>query len=112
MFDFFASEKFPSLNARDSMYDIALYFLAMLIGVRDDASLSRCWSARNRSILAARIYVEVLPIYVHATDDVFSQKLSMCLNFISSTTYSGASYPITNTSSSRSFIVNLTFGFV
>ena len=30
---FFASKTFPSLNSRDGMYDIALYFLAMLIGV-------------------------------------------------------------------------------
>ena len=84
----------------------------MIIGVRWYAFLSICWSASNQSSLTARIDVEVLPIYIHYTADLLSQKLPICLNFIISTPYSSTSHPITNPTSLILFIVNLTFGFV
>ena len=109
---FFASTKFTYLNARDRMSAIAISFPAILVGVRDNAFLSRCQSASNRSILASGIDVGVIPLYFHATSDLLSQKLPMCLNFRSSTTYSSTSHPRTNPASSSSFIVNIPFRFV
>ena len=91
---FFPSAIFPLLNARDGMSAIKFFPPAILIGVRDDDFLYCCRSARNRSSLAAGIDVEVLPLYVHETDDVLSQKLSIYLNFISSTTYSSTNHPM------------------
>ena len=93
------------------MYAIALSFTSMLIGVRDDAFLSNYQSARMKSILSSGIDVDVLPLYVHATDDLLSYKLQMCLNFKSTTKYYRTSHRITNPDNSRSFIVNLPFGF-
>ena len=58
-------KNFPSLNVRDGMSAIALPFIAMVIGVRDDDFISRCCSAINLSSLAAGIDVEVLPMYVY-----------------------------------------------
>ena len=84
---FFAPANFPSFNARDVMSAITLYLPAMLIGVRYDVFLSSCRSSKNRISLATGIGVEVLPLYLQATDGVFSQKLTMCLKFRSSTTY-------------------------
>ena len=100
------------MNARDDMSSIVLYFLARFIGVIDDDFSFYFWSARNQSSLAAGIDVEVLPLYIIATGDVLSHKLPMCLNFISSTTYSRTIHPRTNPNSLISFIVNLPFGFV
>ena len=109
MLYFCAYVNIPSLNDRDGMSAITLYFPAILVGVRYDAFLSCCRSANNRSIIAASIDAEVLPMYVYATVDVLSQKLPTCLNFISSATYSSTSHPRTNPASSRSFIVKSTF---
>ena len=55
------------------------HLINMLIGVREDAFHSNCWSARNIISLAAGKKVEVLPLYVHSTADMLSQKLLMCL---------------------------------
>ena len=63
------------MNECDSMSAIALSFLAMLIGVWDDDFISLCRGARNRSSLDDGIDVEVLPIYVHYSADVLSQKI-------------------------------------
>ena len=103
---------FPSLNTRDGMSAIVLSFPATIIGVRDDDFLSRCWSALNKSSLDSEIGVEVLPMYLHYTADVFPHKIPMSLKFRSYTTYSRISYPRTNTSSSGLFIVNIPFRFV
>ena len=84
------------MNARGGISAIALSFPAVIIGFRGDAFLSCCYSARNISSLASGIYVEVLPLYAHDTADVLSQKLPICLNFRSSTTYSITSHPRTN----------------
>ena len=100
------------MNARDGMSSIILSFTAMLIGVRDDAFISHYWSARNLSSIATGIYAEVLPLYVHVTADVLTQKLPMCLNLKSSTTYYSTIHPGTSPANSISFIINLSFGFV
>ena len=61
------------------MSEIVLYFPDVIIGVRGDALLSCCRSARKQSSLTARIDVETLLLYSHATAGAFSQKLQMCL---------------------------------
>ena len=91
---------------------MALYFTAMIVWVRDDAFLSCCCSARDRNSLAYGSDVKVLPLYVHTTDDVLSQKLPMCLNAKSSTTYYSTIHPRIYPANSILFIVNLPFGFV
>ena len=94
------------------MYVIALSFPAMIVGVRGGSFSYHCWRSINWSSLAAWIDVEVLPLYVHATDNILSQKLPVCLNCRSPTTYSSTSHPRTNPASLISFIVNIHFGFV
>ena len=47
MLNFCASANFPTLNACDGMSDIAFYFPAMLVRVRDDDFISRCLSTIN-----------------------------------------------------------------
>ena len=94
------------------MSAIALFFPTMRIGVGDCDFLAHCRSERKRISLAAGSDVEVLHLCSHATSDLFSQNLPMCLNIKSSTTYYITIHPRTNPTNSRLFIVNLPFGFV
>ena len=112
LYIFCASANYLYLNAHGGMTSITLSFSDMLIVVRGGDFLYHCWSERNRSHLASGVDVEVLPLYVHVTSDVLPQKLPMCLNFRSSTTYSSTSHPRTSLTSSGFFIVNIHFGFV
>ena len=52
----------------------------MFIRVRDGAFISRFRSEINGSSISNGVDVEVLPLEVHATADVFSKKYPMCLN--------------------------------
>ena len=69
------------------MSSVALSFTAGIIGVRDDTFIPRCQSARKHSILSAGSDAEVIRPYLHATADVLSQNLPMCLNLKYSTAY-------------------------
>ena len=107
-----ASANLPALNSRDGMSAIALYFHTILIGVRDDIFLSGCHNAMKISSMDAGIDVEVLPLYVHATADVLSQNIPMCLKVKSFMTYSSKIHPSNIPTNSRLFIVNPPFEFV
>ena len=107
-----ASKNLPFLKAREGMSAISLSAPAMCIGNNDDAFRVRCLIARRRSRRPAMIDFDVVNLYVHATAEVLSQNMPMCLKTRSSHTYSNTIHPITIPASSRSLIVMVPFLFV